>query len=157
MLRFWPLLLLLLAACASPPKSTLPARSAPGRLPDGVERERLVDSAERYLGSPYVYGGTGAKGFDCSGLVYRVYSESGVRLPRTSAAQYRVGASIAQGELRPGDLVFFGDRGRVNHVGIYTGRGRFIHASTSKRQVRKDKLSQSYFRRHYLGARRVVD
>lgn len=124
-------------------------------MPQELEPNQLVASAESYLGAPYAYGGAKPTGFDCSGLVLRVYAEHGVRLPRTSAEQYRVGASIAREELRPGDLVFFGAGGRVSHVGIYAGQGAFIHASTSALRVQRDRIDEGYFRRRYVGARRL--
>ncbi len=105
-----------------------------------------------FLGAPYRYGGTGKGGFDCSGLVVRVYRELGVRLPRTAAGQFR--ALPPAGGLRPGDLVFFSfSGGAIDHVGIYLGAGRFVHASD--RGVVIERLDLPWYRRAYRGARRV--
>jgi len=118
----------------------------PGQAPDFAALVRP------YLGAPYRYGGTGEGGFDCSGLVLRVYAGLGVRLPRTARGQYAA-LPPARG-LRPGDLVFFSFSGkRIDHVGIYLGRGRFVHASD--RGVVIEALDLPWYRRAYRGARRV--
>jgi cell wall-associated NlpC family hydrolase len=149
--------------CAAPPRSTLPRPStdsvpAKPSSPQEVESNLplVVELAREYLGTPYRYGGSTREGMDCSGLVLRVFKRAGHDLPRTSASQFRVGENVAASELMPGDLVFFTDgKGRVNHVGIYAGKRRFIHASTGKHKVRYDSLNSSYFRSRYAGARRI--
>jgi cell wall-associated NlpC family hydrolase len=95
---------------------------------------------------------------DCSGLVFNVYRTFGIALPRTSRAQARFGRKVSRSDLRPGDLIFFdtsGGRG-VSHVGIYAGRGEFIHASTRSRRVKFDRLDNRYFKNRYVVARRVL-
>jgi len=105
-----------------------------------------------YLGAPYRYGGTGEGGFDCSGLVVRVYRELGVRLPRTSAEMFRQLPPVV--EPLPGDLVFFSFSGNViDHVGIYLGEGRFAHASN--RGVVIEPLDLPWYKKAFRGARRV--
>jgi cell wall-associated NlpC family hydrolase len=116
----------------------------------------VVEVAEQYLGTPYRSGGTTSNGVDCSGLTVAVYREVGVKLPRSSDEQARVGEPVARDHLAPGDLIFFGSSGNVSHVGIYKGDGEFIHASTSARSVRFDRLDTTYFRNRYLTARRVL-
>jgi cell wall-associated NlpC family hydrolase len=106
-------------------------------------------SAMSKLGKPYVYGATGPNAFDCSGLVGWAYKQAGVSLPRTSAAQSRVGKPVAKSDLRPGDLVFF--YSPVSHVAIYIGGGKVVHASTSGQPVKISALSQMPFN----SARRV--
>ena len=121
-------------------------------LPD-PERPDFAALVRPYLGAPYRFGGTGPGGFDCSGLVGAVYARLGVRLPRTAAAMYR--ALPPAGALLPGDLVFFSfSGGRVDHVGIYLGGGRFVHAST--RGVVIEPLAAPWYQRVFLGARRVI-
>ena len=157
------LLLLAAAGCASPPKSTLPRPATdtpdmPAAAPvRPAEDGQIVALAREYLGTPYRYGGSTTNGMDCSGLVLRVYKRAGYKLPRTSASQFGVGQRVEREQLQSGDLVFFvNSKGRVNHVGIYAGGDRFIHASTSKRAVRYDSLSSKYFRSRFAGGRRIV-
>ena len=113
----------------------------------------VVSYAKQFLGCKYVYGGTTTKGFDCSGFTQYVYKNFGVSLNRTAAAQYRNGTSVTN--LQPGDLVMFGKSG-INHVGIYIGGNTFIHAANSKQGVRTDTLSSGYYKKNYVGARRVL-
>lgn len=122
-----------------------------------VMQASLVDTARRFLGSPYRYGKASQQdGFDCSGLTMTVYRLHGLELPRTSADQFYSGNPVGRNELQPGDLVFFatGKSSRVSHVGIYCSHGQFIHAATGDRTVRVSSLSNSYFRTRYKGARR---
>jgi cell wall-associated NlpC family hydrolase len=122
----------------------------------GARGNEVVEVAEQYLGTPYRSGGTTSNGVDCSGLTVAVYREVGVKLPRNSDEQARVGEPVSRDHLAPGDLIFFGSSGNVSHVGIYKGDGEFIHASTSARQVRFDRLDSKYFANRYVTARRVM-
>jgi cell wall-associated NlpC family hydrolase len=114
----------------------------------------LTRSALRFLGVPYVFGGTSTAGFDCSGFVQHVFAMLGVALPRTADAQYDFGRPAVGGP-RPGDLVFFDTYGGVSHVGIYLGRGEFVHASSSH-GVMVSHLSESYWASRYVGAKRLL-
>lgn len=151
-----------MAACASSPRYTnRPASVARTETPnDGhvdVNGKAVVNRAETYLGTPYRNGGTTDRGVDCSGLVYSVYRTFGIALPRTSRDQSRFGTEIDRSRLAPGDLVFFKTNGRsVSHVGIYTGKGEFIHASTRSHRVRFDRLDNKYFANRFVTARRVL-
>lgn len=120
-------------------------------------RQQIVNNAKKLLGTPYVWGGTTPKGFDCSGFVQYVMNLSGIQLPRTTTDQYTVGTYVSKRDLQPGDLVFLQNtyRAGISHVGIYIGDGKMIHASSSKGVVTSD-LSNSYYTKHYYGARRVV-
>ena len=94
-------------------------------------RDSIVRIATAQLGAPYVLGGTTpTRGFDCSGLVRFVYTHVNIAPPRTAQQQARIGAAIARDRLRPGDLLTFGERDSVTHIGIYIGDGRFVHASS---------------------------
>ena len=117
---------------------------------------RIVANSMNYIGVPYVFGGTGPSGFDCSGYVRYVFASAGIYLPRTADAQYEVGMPVSRGELIPGDLVFFStyDYG-ASHVGIYLGDGAFINASSS-RGVAIDNLDGGYWGACYIGARRIL-
>ena len=122
----------------------------------GDLRADLVQTALRFLGVPYRWGGTTRKnGFDCSGLTMVCYRLNGLNLPRVSRDQFRAGRFVPKSELRPGDLVFFATEGgrRVSHVGMYIGGGRFVHAPRSGETVRVAHLSSPYFTRTYVGAR----
>ena len=114
----------------------------------------LTRSALRFLGVPYVFGGTSASGFDCSGFVQHVFAMLGIALPRTADAQYDVGHRAVGGP-HPGDLVFFDTYGGVSHVGIYLGHGQFVHASSSH-GVMVSHLSESYWASRYVGAKRLI-
>ena len=116
--------------------------------------QTLARSALRFLGAPYVFGGTSSSGFDCSGFVQHVFGMLGIALPRTADAQYDAGKPAVGGP-RAGDLVFFDTYGGVSHVGIYLGHGEFVHASSSH-GVMVSKLSESYWASRYVGAKRVA-
>jgi cell wall-associated NlpC family hydrolase len=97
-------------------------------------KERLIRLAKSKIGSPYVYGRTGPRSFDCSGFVYYLHQRYKRKVARNSGMQSRIGKRLKRHELRRGDIVFFatGRRGRVNHSGIYLGKGKFIHASSGR-------------------------
>jgi cell wall-associated NlpC family hydrolase len=136
-------------------------RAAPrtGGGPAGAPHPEAVDVALRYIGVPYVWGGTTPSGFDCSGLTHYAYAQIGIDLPRTSSLQYHAGAFIAADRLdllQPGDLVFFGydgDPERVHHVGMYVGSGNFVHAPATGDRVKVSSLTDRIASRHdYVGA-----
>ncbi|WP_102335487.1 C40 family peptidase [Salimicrobium jeotgali] len=117
--------------------------------------ESIIDTAYRYSGSPYVYGGTTPSGFDCSGFTRYVYAKNGVKLNRTSRQQARQGKYVSRSNLKPGDLVFFGKP--VYHVGIYIGNDRMISAENSRDDIDVTSLNYNYWKRNYSGARRVFE
>jgi len=138
-----------------------PEIRSPAEIPKQVPeiRRKLVRTAIRFLGCPYQYGGMSEDGFDCSGLTMTIYRLNGLNLPRVSRDQYQSGRSISRKKLQPGDLVFFrtnGD-GRISHVGMYTGKGQFIHAPGRGKTVRRASLSNAYFKDRYAGARNYLD
>jgi cell wall-associated NlpC family hydrolase len=122
----------------------------------GELRDELVQTARRYLGIPYRWGGVTDKGgFDCSGLTMVWYRLNGLNLPRVSQHQFSAGRAIGKEELRLGDLVFFATRkkGVVSHVGLYIGENRFIHAPRTGENVQIESLLHPYYAERYLGAR----
>jgi cell wall-associated NlpC family hydrolase len=141
--------------------------ASPPPLPDGEAMVDMMNAAGRtiadfalqYDGFRYRYGAASPKsGFDCSGLVYYVYTHFGYTIPRTARAQYKNGAAVEKPDLKPGDLVFFsGNGGRsITHVGIYIGDDQFIHASTWRYGVKINSLVGSYWEKALYGARRLI-
>ena len=150
------LALVFLVSCSGAPRhQTRPGD--PG--PPEPNRQQIVRFAKTFVGTPYRQGGTSRKGVDCSGLVFAVYREFDIRLPRTSRDQSRIGDQVDRSGLKPADLLFFktSRKESVTHVGIYIGGGKFVHASTSERKVRIDALNDDYYKRRFTVARRVVD
>ena len=117
---------------------------------------RVIQESFRYLGVPYVFGGTTAGGFDCSGFTQYVFAKSGIFLPRTADAQFEVGRPVSYSRLQPGDMVFFTTYADgASHSGIYLGDGKFISATSSK-GIAIERLDSSYWGPRYIGARRVL-
>ncbi|HMS06740.1 MAG TPA: C40 family peptidase [Burkholderiaceae bacterium] len=119
----------------------------------------LVMHAMGFLGLPYRRGGNSAEtGFDCSGFVRAMYSQTvGLLLPRQANEQAAVTQTISRDELRPGDLVFFNTMRRAfSHVGIYIGEGKFIHSPRAGREIRVDSMQGKYWVNRFDGARRVT-
>jgi cell wall-associated NlpC family hydrolase len=137
---------LLFAACSSVPR-------VPG--PQGDEGIAIAHTAAQLVGTPYQFGGADLQGFDCSGLAVYAHERVGLEIPRTAEAQRLAARPVALDALSPGDLVFFRIKGRhVNHVGIYAGAGRFIHAPRSGGVVSYADLHDTYYRKHFVGAGR---
>ncbi|HHO42795.1 MAG TPA: peptidoglycan endopeptidase [Epsilonproteobacteria bacterium] len=120
---------------------------------------KLPKVAKSKIGTRYVWGGTTPAGFDCSGLTFYACRLNGINIPRTSIEQSKTGVPVPRNALQPGDLVFFDTskerRGYVNHVGIYMGDGKFIHASSAKKKVVITSLNSPFYSSRFKGARRV--
>lgn len=128
-------------------------------LGEAAVREKIIKTAQSFIGLPYLWGGTSAdRGFDCSGLALAVYQINGLDLPRSSAEQFQTGVPVEREDLKKGDLLFFAGSGsgKINHVGIYMGEGRFIHAPGRGKKVCSDSLDLPYFRNAYRGARSYI-
>lgn len=143
-------------APAAPPLATA-APSASSALAQGI-----IQSALDAMGTPYVWGGSDANGFDCSGLIRYAYHEHGIELPRRSSDQAREGIALEREirDLLPGDILAFGSSpAQVTHVGLYLGQGRFIHSASSG--VRISLLSQDdpdgrYWWQRWVAVRRIL-
>ena len=154
------LALALTAACAGgparPPMDAMDAGYAPA---PPYRAEAVVATARQQLGARYRAGGcTPHEGFDCSGFVQYVYGRNGLSLPRSTSDLLSVGVEPDARGLLAGDLVFFriGRLGSTLHVGIYTGRGQFIHSPSSGGRVREEPIRGAYWLERYIGARRLL-
>ena len=117
--------------------------------PGSSKGQAALAFAKAQIGKPYIFGGTGPSGYDCSGLTGAAWSSVGVSIPRTSQAQFGAGSSVSKGDLQPGDLVFY--YGGISHVGIYAGGGQIVHASRPGKPIGYAPLDSM----PYAGARRV--
>ena len=116
--------------------------------------ERAASVALGQVGVPYRYGGSSPSGFDCSGLVHYSYAIAGKNVPRTTAGQWAELAPVANRDLRTGDLLFFNIAGKMSHVGVYLGDGKFVHAPSTGRTVSIESLESNYYRKAFIRAGR---
>lgn len=124
---------------------------------EGSEGQKVVDTAMLYLGTPYVWGGTTKKGFDCSGFVQYVFKECGYTVDRTAADIYKNGTYVEKANLEIGDAICFSSHTEsIGHVGIYIGNGQFIHASSGSGAVIISDLSEDYYTARYVGSRHII-
>ncbi len=123
-----------------------------------TETDPLLRIAKKQLGVPYVYGGASPSGFDCSGFVSYVYAMVGVNIPREALAQSTFGQILDNGDLFPGDILFFetSDSGVINHSGIYLGKGKFIHASSGKGEVIISTIDSGFYKDAFRWGTRVA-
>ena len=122
---------------------------------------KIEGDAKKLLGKKYVWGATGPRTYDCSGFTQKIYRDAGIKIPRVSRDQARVGQYISYNNMKKGDLVFFDTHkkrtGKVTHVGIYLGAGNFIHASSgAKKIVIFNFNDKKFYKNRFLWARRVV-
>lgn len=144
------LFFLLLFACGAPP----PYQGGPRGF-SRDEQLKIISTAGKYLGSPYKYGGRDSRGFDCSGLVVKVFREAiGMKLPRTTSRLCSISHPINARYAQPGDLVFFSIRGGVDHVGVMINSYQFIHASKSSGVITSD-FNNKYYRDHFFAIKRL--
>ncbi len=133
-------------------------KSTPPKSSERVKRDRLLLEVLSLIGTPYSYGGTDTNGIDCSSFSCQIFEKSfEIKLPRSTDEQYRVGVPVPKSDLNFGDLVFFNTTGRIpSHVGIYLGDDLFAHASRSF-GVTISSMQSTYYKKRYVGARRVVE
>jgi len=127
-----------------------------------TKEDEIIDTAKEFLGTKYVWAANGPDCFDCSGFTKYVYKQNGITLPRYSGHQAKVGIAVSFDELEKGDLVFFDTehkfRGKVNHVGIYIGNHKFIHASSAKKKVIITSFDKKpFYKRRFLRGERVIN
>lgn len=128
------------------------------RILTSVTRDNIVTEAKRFFGIPFIWGGTSYNGVDCSRLTYLVYKKFNIKIPRTASKQYKLGKFVLRNELQKGDLVFFRTKSiKASHVGIYLGKGKFIHAFTSKTGVIISSIDNRYYRRRFIGGKNLFD
>ena len=129
-----------------------------GCASSAVTADHIGDRAARValgqVGTPYRYGGSTPAGFDCSGLVHFSYLQAGKTIPRTTAGQWARLAPVNRRDMRAGDLVFFSIEGKMSHVGLYLGNGRFVHSPSSGRTVEIEDLDSEFYRQAFLRAGR---
>jgi cell wall-associated NlpC family hydrolase len=120
--------------------------------------QSILNTAQNLLGTPYVWGGTTTKGFDCSGFVQYVYGQNGYSLTRTTYTQWdNDGRFVSKSNLVPGDLVYFGSGSSPSHVGLYVGNGMMIHSPRTGDVVKYTTIESGYYSNCYLGAKRIVE
>ncbi len=147
--------LALIAGCSgqAPPRAPQEtAEAVPAHAP-AMQRsvgERAATVAVRQVGVPYRYGGDGTDGFDCSGLVHYAYARAGKTVPRTTGDLWRRTRPVQERELEVGDVMFFDIDGKMSHVGLYLGSGRFVHAPSSGREVTVADLDSGYYRNAFI-------
>ena len=122
-------------------------------------RDKLAGVARHFLGLPYRWGGMSERrGLDCSGLIKALFAKLNIELPRTSRDQFHAGRDVALADLQAGDLLFFSSDGMTpDHVGLYLGNNRFVHAEKKAGHVILTDLHQPWYVKHFLGARRIVE
>ena len=136
----------LLHGCASQPSVAAPSKP--------TAAEQAVAVALQQVGVPYRYGGNSPRGFDCSGLVHYAYSQAGKQLPRTTQSLWQAASPVSTSELQAGDILFFNIAGKMAHVGLYVGRGRFVHAPSTGREVAVASLQSDFYRQAFIRAGR---
>jgi len=141
---------------ASPPSTAAPPTAAAAVPPAAARPGRTpVDTALALRGAPYRDGGTDPSGFDCSGFVQYVFARHGVSLPREAKEQFTVGKKVKPAKVRPGDLLFFSTVAKgPSHVGLSIGGDQFVHAPSERGVVRVERITDGYWGRRFVGARR---
>jgi cell wall-associated NlpC family hydrolase len=150
---------LALQGCSTP-KPYVPSTPAPTETrapvsPTSTVGNEVAMRAISLLGAPYQWGGSGPTSFDCSGLVRFIHGQLGIDAPRTAAEQFSAATPVDLNRIEPGDLLFFRIKGRISHVAIYAGEGRFVHAPQTGRSVELRTLDDEFYRPRLVGAGRL--
>ena len=142
--------------------STGGAYVPPGNAPKTSSGNTIADSAQKYLGTPYVWGGESMEegGMDCSGFVHNVLKDAGYDIGRTTAQGYRnYGTKVSKEDIQPGDLIFYGNNGNASHIGVYLGNGQIIHSTGGSKNTKNNPgkgviISNMDHRSDFIEARR---
>ena len=126
--------------------TTAPQRSIPAK--SSAERAAVVAAGQ--VGVPYAYGGSDRSGFDCSGLVQYSYARAGRQVPRTTGGLWQQLQAVSGSDLEVGDVLFFRIEGKMSHVGLYLGQGRFVHAPSSGKTVSIADLGSDFYKRAFI-------
>lgn len=127
--------------------SIVSAASSKSTKDNSSKRKEIVEYALKFEGNPYLYGGTSlTNGTDCSGFTQSVYKNCGIKIPRTSKEQAKGGKSVPLDSIKPGDLIFYTKNGQINHVALYIGNKKIIHASNPKTGIT---ISKYNYRKPY--------
>jgi murein DD-endopeptidase len=141
--------MLLFTGCASSP----PVKQVTGYTP--AIGEKAASTAVSMVGRPYKYQGDSPSGFDCSGLIRYSYLTAGLDVPHGTKDLKNTTQSVGKRSMQKGDLVFFDEKGgKYSHVGIYIGNQAFVHAPSTGKKVRRNSLTESYWKKRFLEARR---
>lgn len=135
----------------------LAAQTPASYVASNPKAQQILDTAAKYLGVPYLWGGTTPSGFDCSGFVQYVFRECGYNITRTTYTQWdNDGVYVTRAQLQPGDLVYFGTGGSPSHVGIYVGDGMMIHAPSTGKTIQYTSIDSSYYASRTMGGKRIL-
>ena len=151
-----PTALIVLAGCASAPAplGEVDERQVVSRQTESTGQRAAVVALEQ-VGVPYRFGGNTPGGFDCSGLIHYAYGQAGKQVPRTTGLLWESVDTIERGTMRAGDILFFRIDGKMSHVGMYVGGGRFVHAPSSGKFVSVEAVSSEYYAQAFLRAGRL--
>lgn len=149
------MLAVLVAGCSTAPQRA-PSASTGSTRPTAELGDQAASHAMKMVGKPYRYGGASPAGFDCSGLILYSYRQAGLSVPRSTESQRAAARPIKVSQLRRGDLLYFNQEGKkYGHAAIYLGDNRFVHAPSSGKAVRVDRLDSPYWKKHLSEARRL--
>lgn len=135
-----------------------PSAAAPNRNDSGKSTTiNIINTAKKFIGGRYVYGGSSPAGFDCSGFTQYVYKQMGINIPRATTSQASAGSRISKSDLQPGDLLIFSNTYKAgpSHAGVYIGNGQFVHASNPSKGIRIDSINSGYYNGKFSYGRRV--
>nr|WP_300002548.1 peptidoglycan-binding protein [Tissierella sp.] len=135
-----------------------PTPATPNRNDSGKSTTiNIINTAKKFIGGRYVYGGSSPSGFDCSGFTQYVYSQMGINIPRATGSQASAGTRVSKSDLEPGDLLIFSNTYKAgpSHAGVYLGNGQFIHAANPSKGIRLDSINSGYYNGKFSYGRRV--